>query len=60
MNMRHHPNTNRTLQALVDRIIPPDDYPSAWQAGVGNFLQGILEKDLKDRARPGLRDGHFG
>ena len=27
-----------TLQAFVDRIIPADDYPSGWQAGVGDFI----------------------
>ncbi|MBN9389065.1 MAG: gluconate 2-dehydrogenase subunit 3 family protein [Chloroflexi bacterium] len=38
--------TNRTLQALVDRIIPADDYPSGWQAGVGDFIARILTTDL--------------
>ena len=39
-----------TLRALVDRIVPADDYPSGWQAGVGDFLVRILESDLADRA----------
>ncbi len=39
-----------TLRALVERIVPADDYPSGWQAGVGDFLQRMLERDLADRA----------
>jgi len=38
---------DRTLQALVDRIIPADDYPSGWQVGVGDFIERILATDLK-------------
>ena len=37
---------NRTLQALVDRIIPADDYPSGWQAGAGDFITRLLATDL--------------
>ena len=39
-----------TLRALVDRIVPADDYPSGWQAGVGDFLRRILGRDLAGRA----------
>jgi choline dehydrogenase-like flavoprotein len=39
-----------TLRAVVDRIVPGDDHPSGWQAGVGDFLERILEQDLADRA----------
>ena len=49
---------NETLRALVDRVVPADDYPSGWQAGVGDFVQGIVERDLADSAasiRAGLR-----
>ncbi len=28
----------QTLRAAVDRIIPEDDYPGAWGAGVGEYL----------------------
>ncbi|SRR6266498_4427734 len=35
------------LRAVVDRIIPPDDYPGAWQAGVGNYLARQFEGDLQ-------------
>lgn len=27
-----------TLEAVVDRIIPPDDFPGGWEAGVGTYL----------------------
>jgi hypothetical protein len=28
-----------TLRAALDRIIPPDDFPGAWEAGVGEYLR---------------------
>jgi hypothetical protein len=40
---------NETLRALVDRIIPADDYPAGWQVGVGDFVQRMVERDLADR-----------
>ena len=46
-----------TLRALVDRIIPADDFPSGWQAGVGDYLASQFERDLRpqlDRYRAGL------
>ena len=46
-----------TLRALVDRIIPADEFPSGWQAGVGDYLAGQFERDLRpqlDRYRAGL------
>ena len=39
-----------TLRALVDRIIPADDGPSGWEAGVGDFLQSLLTGELRARA----------
>ena len=36
-----------TLRALVDRIIPADDYPSGWDAGVGEYLARQFERDLR-------------
>lgn len=36
----------QTLRAAVDRIIPADDYPGAWDAGVGDYLARQLEADL--------------
>ncbi len=46
-----------TLRALVDRIIPADDFPSGWQAGVGDYLIRQFEHDLRpqlERYRAGL------
>ena len=39
----------RALRALVDRLVPADDYPSGWDAGVGDFLERILTTELPDR-----------
>ena len=36
----------RTLRAAIDRIIPPDDYPSAWDAGVGDYLDRQFDREL--------------
>jgi len=44
--MRLTEQQRETLRAAVDRIIPPDDYPSAWQAGVGDYLARQFEGDL--------------
>ena len=47
----------QTLRAAVDRIIPPDDYPGAWQSGVGDYLARQFEGDLRpvfDDYRSGL------
>jgi hypothetical protein len=30
----------------MNRIIPPDDFPDAWEAGVGNYLEVQFERDL--------------
>lgn len=45
--MRLTDQQQRTLRAAVDRIIPPDDYPGAWEAGVGNYLALQFESDLR-------------
>lgn len=37
------------LRAAVDRIIPPDDYPGGWDAGVGEYLLGQFQRDLTDK-----------
>lgn len=36
-----------TLRAAMDRIIPPDDFPGAWEAGVGDYLTGQFQGDLQ-------------
>jgi gluconate 2-dehydrogenase subunit 3-like protein len=40
----------RTLVALIDCIIPADEFPSASQNGVVDYLDRILDSDLRDRA----------
>ncbi len=35
-----------TLRALIDRIIPPDEYPGGWEAGAGEYLLRQLAGDL--------------
>jgi hypothetical protein len=34
------------LRAAMDRVIPPDDYPGAWDAGAGDYLLGQFDRDL--------------
>ncbi len=38
----------QTLEALIDSIIPADDFPSGWQAGVGDYLARQFTLDLAD------------
>ena len=45
--MRLTKQQQQTLRAAVDRIIPPDDYPGAWQSGVGDYLARQFEGDLR-------------
>ncbi len=37
----------RTLQVVLDRLIPADDYPGAWEAGVGDYIVQQLEGDSR-------------
>ena len=34
------------LRSLMNRIIPLDDFPDAWEAGVGDYLARQFERDL--------------
>ena len=46
-----------TLRHLMDRIIPPDQDPGAWDAGAGDYLLRQLERELRpklDTYRQGL------
>lgn len=45
-----------SLLALIDTILPADDFPSGTQAGVGDFLRGVFGLDLRER-RPELERG---
>ncbi len=38
-----------TLRAVVDCLIPPDDFPGASEAGVCDFLARLLETDLREQ-----------
>ena len=35
------------LRSLMNRIIPADDFPDAWEAGVGDYLSRQFERDLQ-------------
>ena len=39
-----------TLRAVVDCLIPPDDFPGAYDAGVCDYLERLLQTDLADHA----------
>lgn len=36
-----------TLRALVNRIIPADEFPAGWEAGVGTYLLRQFDHDLR-------------
>jgi len=35
----------QTLHALVNCIVPADDYPNGWDAGVGEYLARLLTRE---------------
>jgi gluconate 2-dehydrogenase gamma chain len=37
---------SETLRAIVDCLIPPDDFPGAYEAGVCDYLERIFQTDL--------------
>ncbi len=41
---------SETLRAVVDCLIPPDDFPGAYDAGVCDYLERLLQTDLADDA----------
>ncbi len=43
------PAQQTVLRAVVNRIIPADDFPSGWEAGAGAYLLGQLAGDLSGR-----------
>ncbi|MDF2440656.1 MAG: hypothetical protein JWN98_1640 [Abditibacteriota bacterium] len=45
-----------TLQAAANRIIPADDYPNAWEGGVGFYLERQFATDLS-RSVPAYEAG---
>lgn len=38
------------LRAVVDCLIPGDDFPGAYEAGVCDYLERLLQTDLADQA----------
>jgi gluconate 2-dehydrogenase subunit 3-like protein len=44
--MRLTPQEQAVLRAVVDRILPADDYPGAWDAGASEYLGRQLDGDL--------------
>jgi hypothetical protein len=40
----------KTLNSLIDRIVPPDDYPGASDAGVADYILRQLDHDLSQYA----------
>jgi hypothetical protein len=38
--------TSETLRAVVDCLIPPDDFPGGYEAGVCDYLERIFQTDL--------------
>ena len=39
-----------TLRAVVDCLIPPDDFPGAFEAGVCDYIERLLRTDLAHQA----------
>jgi hypothetical protein len=35
-----------TLRAVVDCLVPPDDFPGAYEAGVCDYIERIFQTDL--------------
>lgn len=36
-----------TLKSLIDRLIPADDFPGGWDAGVGDFITQLLNREMR-------------
>ena len=45
-----------TLRALLDRLVPADDFPGALAAGTDHFIVALLDGDAADEA-PGIALG---
>ena len=39
-----------TLRAVIDCLIPPDDFPGAYDAGVCDYLERLFQTDLAAQA----------
>jgi hypothetical protein len=56
MTQLFSPDQERTLHAALDRAIPPDAFPGAWDAGAGDYLNRLLEGQIAHLA-PVYRQG---
>ena len=41
---------SETLRAVVDCLIPADDFPGGYEAGVGDYVERLLRTDLAEHA----------
>ena len=41
---------SETLRVVIDCLIPPDDFPGAYDAGVCDYLKRLLQTDLAEQA----------
>jgi len=41
------PKQIQTLRSVIDCVIPPDEFPGGWEAGVGDYLLRQFERDLR-------------
>jgi gluconate 2-dehydrogenase gamma chain len=41
---------SKTLRAVVDCLIPPNDFPGAYDAGVCDYFERLLQTDLAEDA----------
>ena len=39
-----------TLAAVLDCLIPPDDFPGAYDAGVCDYIEQLFQRDLAEQA----------
>ena len=46
--MRFTPQEQSVLRAAVDRILPSDDHPGAWDAGAAEYLERQLDATSRD------------
>lgn len=43
------PQQDAVLRAVMNRIVPADEFPSAWEAGAGGYVLRVLAGDLNDK-----------
>jgi len=41
------PQQIQTLHSVINCLIPPNEFPGGWEAGVGNYLLRQFERDLR-------------